>query len=116
MTLQQVFDYLAVRVDGPPAADLGHLNINWLLPDTNEVIRLELSNGTLHSAPGRSHESPDATVTCDRTALDELVATGGQLGDLVGSAVATVSGDGERVLALWETFTDFPIFFAIIEP
>ncbi len=116
MTLQQVFDYLAVRIDGPAAADLGHLSINWLLPDTNQVARLELSNGTLHSAPGRSHGSPDATVTCDRTALDELVVTGGQLGDLVDSGAATVSGDADRVLALWETFTDFPIFFKIIEP
>jgi len=116
MTLQQVFDYLAVRVDGPPAADLGHLTINWQLPDTDEVVRVELSNGTLHSTPGRSHLSPDAVVTCDRTALNELVATGGHLADLGGSGAATVSGDTDRVLALWDTLTDFPIFFRIIEP
>ena len=116
MTLQQVFDYLAIRVDGAPAADLGHLTINWQLPDTGEIVRVELSNGTLHSTPGKSHVSPDATVSCNRTALNELVAMGGQLGDLTESGKATVSGDAERLLALWGTLTDFPIFFNIIEP
>jgi len=60
--------------------------------------------------------SPDATVSCNRTALNELVAMGGQLGDLTESGKATVSGDAERLLALWGTLTDFPIFFNIIEP
>ena len=92
------------------------MRINWQLPDADEIVRVELSNGTLHSSPGRSHLSPDAVVTCDRAALNELVATGGQLGDMVGSGAAAISGDVDRVLALWDTFTDFPIFFRIIEP
>ena len=116
MTLQQVFDFLAVKVDGPAAVELGHLAIDWRLPDTGEVVRVELSNGTLHSTPGRTHDSSDATVTCDRAALDALVSTGSQLADLVESGGAGIDGDADRVLALWAGLTDFPLFYAIIEP
>ena len=116
MTLQQVFDLLAIRVDGPAATAIGHLAIDWRLPDTDEVARIELSNGTLHTKPGQAHAAPNATVTCDREALEEMVATGATLVDLVDSGVATIDGDAARVLALWDTLTDFPLFYAIIEP
>ncbi len=116
MTLQQVFDLLAVKVDGPAATAIGHLAIDWRLPDADEMARVELSNGTLHSTPGLSHAAPDATVTCGRAALNDMVATGGTLADLVGAGTATIDGDADRVLALWDTLTDFPLFFRIIEP
>jgi alkyl sulfatase BDS1-like metallo-beta-lactamase superfamily hydrolase len=45
-----------------------------------------------------------------------MVATGATLVDLVDSGVATIDGDAARVLALWDTLTDFPLFYAIIEP
>jgi alkyl sulfatase BDS1-like metallo-beta-lactamase superfamily hydrolase len=60
--------------------------------------------------------APDATVTCDRAALDDLVSTGSQLADLVESGGADIDGDADRVLALWAGLTDFPLFYAIIEP
>jgi alkyl sulfatase BDS1-like metallo-beta-lactamase superfamily hydrolase len=116
MTLQQVFDLLAVKIDGPAATAIGHLAIDWRLPDVDEVARVELSNGTLHTTPGRTHAAPDATVTCDRSALDEMVATGGTLAGLVDAGTVTIDGDADRVLALWDTLTDFPLFYAIIEP
>ncbi len=116
MELQQVFDYLAVRVDGRPAAGLGHLRIDWQLPDIGDVVRVELSNGTLHATPGLAHDHPDATVTCSRSDLDEMVASGADLADLVGDGRVDLDGDAERVLALWGTLTEFPIFYAIIEP
>ena len=45
-----------------------------------------------------------------------MVATGGTLADLVDAGTATIDGDADRVLALWDTLTDFPLFYAIIEP
>ena len=71
MSLQQIFDFMAVRLDGPAVVSLGHLSVDWVLPDVVDTVRVELSNGTLHSLPGRTHASPDATVTGDRAALEE---------------------------------------------
>ncbi|MDP6241586.1 MAG: alkyl sulfatase C-terminal domain-containing protein, partial [Acidimicrobiales bacterium] len=116
MTLQQIFDFLAVKIDGQAAATLGPLAINWVLTDVDETARLELSNGTLHSMPGLVHDHPDATVSCDRLFLEEMVATGRTLPEVVDAGEASIEGQAERVLALWDTLTDFPMFWPIIEP
>ncbi len=55
MSLQQIFDFLAVRLDGPAVVPLGHLCVDWVLPDVADTVRVELSNGTLHPLPARTH-------------------------------------------------------------
>ena len=116
LSIQQIFDYLAVKIDGPAADALGSLNINWNLPDVDQTVRVTLSNGTLHAVPGLGHDCPEATVTCSRTQLERIISTGTGLADLVDEGQATIDGDQSRVLALWATFTEFPLFFNIIEP
>ena len=49
MTLGQIFDFLAVKVNGNAAVKLSPMTINWSFSDANENAYLELSNGTLHS-------------------------------------------------------------------
>jgi len=116
LSTQQVFDYLAIKIDGVKAVELGHIFLNWVLPDTEEMIRIELSNGTLHASPGLAHDSPNAVVTCSREQLNRMVSTGDSISDLVDSNEANIEGDINLVLSLWETFTDFPLLFNIIEP
>ena len=125
MSLQQLFDFLAVKIDGQPAAAIGPLAVDWVLPDLADRVadepgadrvRVTLSNGTLHSTPCRTHERPDATVNCGRAELERIVSTGVGLAELVEAGEATIDGDADRVLALWDTLTDFRLFFDIIEP
>jgi len=116
MTHQQIFDLLAVKIDGPQAADIGHLTINWDFPDMGEVVRIELSNGTLHNTPGRNHLAPHAKITCSRADLNRLISQGETIKDMVISGDAVIEGDIERVMKLWETLTDSPLFYNIIEP
>ena len=116
MTLQQMFDFLAVKVDGPAAALIGPLAVNWVLPDVDDSVRLELSNGTMHSRPGTRHAEPDAVVTADRSVLEHLIATGEEFADLVEAGAITVEGDADRVSALFGNLHDFPLFWNVIEP
>jgi alkyl sulfatase BDS1-like metallo-beta-lactamase superfamily hydrolase len=116
MSLQQIFDFLAVRLDGPAVVPLGHLFVDWVLPDVADTVRVELSNGTLHSLPGRTHASPDATVTGDRVALEDMIATGTPFAEVVESGAVTITGDVERVLGLFGNLTDFPLFWNVVEP
>ena len=116
MTLQQMFDFLAVKVDGPAATLIGPLAVDWVLPDIGDSVRVELSNGTVHSRPGARHTVPDAIVTADRSILEHLIATGEKFADLVGTGSITVEGDTGQVDALFGNLHDFPLFWNVIEP
>lgn len=116
MTVEQVFDYLAVRLDGPAAAGMGDRQFTWTMSDTDDVVRLTLSNGTLHAVVGRSAADPIAEVRGARAVLDELVASGDPLRARVDDGSVEITGDAEWVLGLWDLLVDFPMFFPIVEP
>ena len=69
LTLGMIFNYLAVRLNGPEAAGR-EITINFVLPDTNQTAWLRLENGALSHSVGRTAADPDATVTIDREVLD----------------------------------------------
>lgn len=115
MQLDQIFDYLAIRANGPRLVDLGDFQINWVLED-DEDTRISISNGTLHAVPGRLAEEPAATITSPRAALSALARGDRAFPDLLADSDATVDGDRVLVEQLWGTLDSFPLFFPIIEP
>ncbi|NDB05736.1 MAG: hypothetical protein EBX95_08310 [Acidimicrobiia bacterium] len=118
MTPIQVFDYLAVRLDGSTAINFGHHQLAWHLTDTGEVIELEISNGTLHSRiPSvRRTGGLSATVHCSRSDLNRLVVADVSFADSVENGSVRIDGSTELVMSLWNAFTTFKMFFPIIEP
>ena len=114
MDLQQAFDLLAAAMDGVAAADLGSLAVDWHVG--SDVVRLELSNGTMHSTPGRAHPQPDVVVRGERTALDRMTAEGAAVADLLAEGNLTATGDVDRLTALFACVTEFPRFYNIVEP
>jgi len=116
MNLEQVFDYLAIKLDGPAAAALGHIVFNWNLSDTGEHIRVRLSNGTLQGMVGLVADDPAATVTSSRGALDTMIATGATVDALADTGDLTIDGDADAIVAIWEHMESFPLFFNIVEP
>ncbi len=116
LELDQLFDYLATRVDGARAARLGSLRVDWRIPDTGEQARVTLSNGTLHGTADRPVTDPDLTATCNRNVLDELIATGVPIGELIDRGDVDIDGDDGPLRRLWDAMTDFEMFFAVIEP
>ena len=116
MTPEQIFDYLAMCLDGPAATELGDVEFRWVLTDTVQDVGLSLSNGTLHSGIDRPTADPVATVTCTRPALDDLVANGGSLAERMESGSVGIEGDASLVLGIWDLLVEFPLFFPIIEP
>ena len=61
LTIEQLFDTLAIRVDGPRAA-AESLAIDWHFTDTGTTVRLALSNGALIQT-----ENPATKVAADLT-------------------------------------------------
>ena len=116
MTLGQIFDFLAVKVEGKNAIELSPMFVNWSFIDTGETARLELSNGTLHSKIGPSSEDSDVSISSSRNVLEELIATEYSLPQAIEDARIEVQGDINKMLKFWETLTNFPLFWPIIEP
>ncbi|WP_436777657.1 alkyl/aryl-sulfatase [Yinghuangia sp. YIM S09857] len=104
---EQVFDSLAIRVDGPKAWDTA-LTLDWEFTDTGDKHRMVLSNGALthQRRTDRTTGTPDATVTLTRPALFALLAGKGTEG-------ITATGDNGalgRLLALLDQpDPNFPI-------
>ncbi|WP_327090246.1 MBL fold metallo-hydrolase [Nonomuraea sp. NBC_01738] len=73
LSVEQVFDSLAIRVDGPRAWDT-RLTIDWVLTDLGRTIRLSLANGVLVQTRGDGTPA-DLTLTLTKPQLLGLVAT-----------------------------------------
>ncbi len=116
MDLQQAFDLLAASLDGVAAAVIGPLTVDWHLNDVDDTVRLELSNGTLHSLPGSTHASADVVVHGDRSQLNRLFDSNATVASLLDERTVTARGDVDRLRALFACVTEFPRFYNIIEP
>ena len=93
---EQVFDYLAIRLDGPAAVELGDVSFDWVVEDVDEHVRITLSNGTLHGTDSvAAGDGPGRT----------LIGSPFRIG-LMGWAMTT-GGIGIE----WETFTGPFIYF-----
>ena len=108
LTITQLFDSLAIRVDGKRAWDAA-TSIRWHFTDTDETYRMELSNGVLTHHPTTRTQPVDLVVTLTKPQL---------LGMLAGAGVDGVQFDGDaEAFAKIASFTDEPDpNFAIVTP
>jgi linear primary-alkylsulfatase len=76
LTITQLFDSLAIRVNGPRAA-LETLVIDWTFTDAKCTVRLALSNGAvIQTENPASTVEADLTLTLTKTQLLGLLAGG----------------------------------------
>jgi alkyl sulfatase BDS1-like metallo-beta-lactamase superfamily hydrolase len=97
LTVTQLFDTLAIRLVGPRAWNESFA-INWVITDTHELYRLELSHGALIHFPVTKPRLADLNVRITRSRLVQAVATGSFSGvDMTGE-----TGVLPRLFALLE--------------
>jgi alkyl sulfatase BDS1-like metallo-beta-lactamase superfamily hydrolase len=108
LTVTQLFDSLAIRVDGKQAWDTT-ASIRWHFSDSGETYRMELSNGALTHHPTRRTDPADLVVTLTHPQL---------LAMLGGAGTDGVRFDGDpTVVATITGLTDQPDpAFAIVTP
>jgi alkyl sulfatase BDS1-like metallo-beta-lactamase superfamily hydrolase len=75
LTITQLFDSLAIRINGPQAWD-AKVSVRWHFTDTDEVYRMELSNGVLIHHPTKREDPADLVVTLTKPGL--IALTGGK--------------------------------------
>ena len=113
MTTTQWWDAVATRVDSERADGL-HFVINFNTPDTGQQFVVELSGGTLTNIEGYSADSPDATISINRTELDRVIMGQATLPGVLQSAAGQVTGNPEVLLQLASVLVTFNPGFEIL--
>jgi alkyl sulfatase BDS1-like metallo-beta-lactamase superfamily hydrolase len=108
MTVTQLFDTIAIRIDGRRAAGTT-LTVLWHFTDSGERYFMELSNGVLIHHPTERTPDADLTVTLTHPQLLGLIASG---------SFAGLDSTGDpAVLQTLMNLTDAPDpSFAIVTP
>lgn len=110
LTPRQLFDALAISIDGPRAWDLD-IALDISLTDVGETWRLALRNGVLIAELSTSADGPaHATVSLTKQRLIALMA-----GD-ANSPGVEVAGDGDRLWDLLGVCDERDPDFAIVTP
>jgi alkyl sulfatase BDS1-like metallo-beta-lactamase superfamily hydrolase len=92
LTVPQMFDAVAVRVDGPAAIGT-ELVVNVTDTDDGRQYVLRLHNSVLTHLSGRHDAAATLTVALPRLALLQVVVGLATLADLTAAGTATVDGD-----------------------
>jgi alkyl sulfatase BDS1-like metallo-beta-lactamase superfamily hydrolase len=116
LTLDQLLDSLAIRVDGPRAwhADLA---IRFRVRDA-EPIDLRLRNGVLihTTGPAPAGRAPDTEITLTESDLRALLLGTADLTHLADQGSAEISGDPGTFAELLGYLADPDPDFAIVTP
>lgn len=115
LTSEQLFDALAVQIDGPRAGDQ-RITLDWRFTDTGENHNVTLRHGVLTHRRGTPTGKPDATVRIERAALNEVIAGGATIEDLASSGRLAIEGDQAKLGQLLTLLDPPDPNFAIVTP
>jgi alkyl sulfatase BDS1-like metallo-beta-lactamase superfamily hydrolase len=113
--LEYVFDYLAVRLNGP-AAEGRSLVVNLRLTDTDEEAVLRVENCVLHGLIGRQEAEAPVTLSLERSVLNALATGAADLGDQIEAGQVNVDGEAPEAVALFGMLDRFDRWFAVVTP
>ena len=114
----QIFDAIAVRIDGPRAWD-EHLRIGWRFTEPVEAHVMELRNGVLVHRPVEDlsvFDDLQVTLTLDRATLLGIVTQQLDLTAALGDGRLVIDGDAAAVLTLVGLADDVDPSFPIVTP
>jgi len=115
MSLELLFNYLAVRLDGSRASATDAA-IELEFAESGERAVLEIVNGTLNHLLGPSPTEPDARVKLTREALDRLVLGETTLAEEEAAGELSADPDLAPLEQLLSLLDGFEFWFNVIEP
>ena len=110
LTASEWWDAVAIRVDSNEA-DGKNFRINFVMPDVDEKLVVEMSNGTLTNIEDFQAADADATLTIDRANLLPVMMQQVTLGDQIKAGKAEIEGSAFVLVQLRSTLVEFdPVF------
>ncbi len=115
LTLNDFFNYSAVRLNGEKAAGKRIL-LNFEFEDSGDHYLVDLSNGVLHHKAGAASDTADATVRLSRQSLVALMLAGIPVDALMTSGSISIDGDVTALKDLVSLLDNFEFWFNIVTP
>jgi len=115
LTPEMLFDYLAVRLNGPEAAKES-IAINLRFTDSDRDFALQVRNGVLNYRSDRSTPEPDVTLAMARPDFIALLSGRVELSDLTDADRASVDGSLLKLRRFGQLFDEFEFWFPIVTP
>ena len=116
MSVEMFLQYLAVRLNGPKAADRAY-TFDLQFTDLGERYLLEVENGVLNYTKGAAAEAPTATVTLTRAAMDAIAARARRRSPTwAPTARSRSTGDAAAVADFLGLLDTFEFWFDIVTP
>ena len=112
MSTELFLDFIAIRMDGKTAAGL-ELTINLTTPDNGETFAIEVRNETMTNVEGFLHETPDLTLTINRTDLERIMMGRKTFIASIEDGTAKAEGDVDAISQIAATLTTFEIGFEV---
>ncbi|KJF20243.1 alkyl/aryl-sulfatase [Rhodococcus sp. AD45-ID] len=116
LTVEQAFDAIALRVDGPSAWS-ANITIDWHISDEGVVHRSQLRNGVLvHFDVDGPVSDPDAVFTLTRPDLLTALLGGKGLDEMIADGTVQTGGNAQSVTELISYLDSPDPDFAIVTP
>lgn len=112
---EALFDALATRFD----ADKGRAirgQFQFILPDRSEEVAIEVGGGVEFPRYASRFASPTATITMDRSALDDVTLGAATFPQLVQSGRVRIAGNMAAFAEWFALHPPFDARFAVVEP
>lgn len=117
MPVRDFLNFMAVRFNGPKAAEQGFtMNANLILPDEDVKFAIEASNGRMSNIAGFDVPNPDFTLKVNRTDITAMLLQQTTLQELLKSGKASVEGDIAKLTELTGYLDDFKFWFNMALP
>ncbi|KHO23604.1 MBL fold metallo-hydrolase [Mycolicibacterium setense] len=114
MPPELLFDYLAVRLNGPKAAGK-NITMNVNFGDLKKQYGLTVENAVLNYAPAPVPNA-NVTVTLDKATLDDIQLGNVKLQDAISQNKVTIDGNRGSFDEFMGLLDNFPFWFNIVTP
>lgn len=115
MTPEMFFDYLGVHINGVRAGNAKAV-FNVDLGKDGGKYKLELENGVLNHTANAQAKDADATITLDRTTLNNIILKKETLKQAMDKGDVKVSGNGAKLEEMLSYMDTFDFWFNIVTP
>lgn len=114
MPIDILFDFAAVHIDGPKAAE-ANVRLDFEFTDLNETWTMWVARGVLNARKGASADAA-ATVTGPKAALTKVLLAPSAAGKIAESGAIKIAGDAGALDAYAALLVDFDPLFPMMTP
>jgi alkyl sulfatase BDS1-like metallo-beta-lactamase superfamily hydrolase len=116
MSLDMVFDYLAMRLDTDKVGQAETMALNFDFGGDDGTYLLELENSVLNHTAGVQADDADATITLTREALNDILLGQTALADAISAGDVKIDGNQGKLEELVSYLDTFEFWFNIVTP